>query len=197
MYQLFIAGIAYLNSLWQAAEQGWTIVPSYVDALLDVQVCTSVMASLSGERSDRFLKSMLKAPATTPGFTSLCSAFETLSERIIRQLTAKASWGQISRAPSPINHDLPANTLQGEYPGAVPDLGSNAGFQSDTNLPWLSFGPSGDPADQWNVDLSAFATTALGNDFMIDMGIDLEPQATFDNLFLHPLPELPLDDWGS
>jgi hypothetical protein len=48
MYQLFIAGIAYLNSLWQAAEQGWTIVPSYVEALLDMQVCTSVMASLSG-----------------------------------------------------------------------------------------------------------------------------------------------------
>lgn len=49
MYQLFIAGIAYLNSLWQAADQGWTIVPSYVEALLDVQVCTSVMSSLSGE----------------------------------------------------------------------------------------------------------------------------------------------------
>lgn len=49
MYQLFIVGIAYLNCLWQAAEQGWTIVPSYVEALLDVQVCTSVMSSLSGE----------------------------------------------------------------------------------------------------------------------------------------------------
>lgn len=51
MYQLFIAGIAYLNSLWQAADQGWTIVDSYVEALLDVQVCTSVMSSLSGEWS--------------------------------------------------------------------------------------------------------------------------------------------------
>jgi len=49
MYQLFILGIAYLNSLWQAAEQGWTIVTSYVEALLDVQVCTSVMSTLSGE----------------------------------------------------------------------------------------------------------------------------------------------------
>jgi len=49
MYQLFIAGIAYLNSLWQAAEHGWTIVPSYVEALLDMQVCTSVMSSLSGK----------------------------------------------------------------------------------------------------------------------------------------------------
>lgn len=51
MYQLFIAGIAYLNSLWQAADQGWTIVDSYVEALLDVQVCTSVMSSLSGDLS--------------------------------------------------------------------------------------------------------------------------------------------------
>lgn len=49
MYQLFHLGIAYLNSLWQAAEKGWTIVPSYVEALLDVQVCTSVMSTLSGE----------------------------------------------------------------------------------------------------------------------------------------------------
>ena len=51
MYQLFIAGIAYLNSLWQAAENGWTIVPSYVEALLDMQVCTSVISSLSGKPS--------------------------------------------------------------------------------------------------------------------------------------------------
>jgi hypothetical protein len=49
MYQLFTAGITYLNSLWQAHRHGWSIVPSYVDALLDVQVCTSVMGPLAGE----------------------------------------------------------------------------------------------------------------------------------------------------
>lgn len=70
-------------------------------------------------------------------------------------------------------------------------------MQPDPTLSWLQFGSSGHPADQWSVDLNAFATTALGNDFMTDMGIDLEPQATFDNLFLNPLPEIPLDDWGS
>lgn len=39
--------------------------------------------------------------ALTPGLTGLCSAFEALSERIIRELTSKASWATISRAASP------------------------------------------------------------------------------------------------
>ncbi len=49
MYQLFIAGVTYLNSIWQAHRNNWNIVPSYVDALLDVQVCTNVMEALAGE----------------------------------------------------------------------------------------------------------------------------------------------------
>jgi hypothetical protein len=49
MYQLFIAGMTYLNSLWQAHRSGWSIVSSYVEAVLDVQVCTGLMEALSGE----------------------------------------------------------------------------------------------------------------------------------------------------
>jgi hypothetical protein len=49
MYNVFTVGVTYLNALWQAHRRGWSIVPSYVDALLDVQVCTSVMEPLAGE----------------------------------------------------------------------------------------------------------------------------------------------------
>ena len=50
MYHLFISGVTYLNSLWQAYRNGWRLVPSYVDALLDMQVCTSVMEGLACEQ---------------------------------------------------------------------------------------------------------------------------------------------------
>ena len=49
MYHLFISGVTYLNSLWQAYRNGWRLVHTYVDALLDMQVCTSVMEGLAGE----------------------------------------------------------------------------------------------------------------------------------------------------
>lgn len=49
-YHLFTSGVTYLNCLWQADANGWSIVPSYVDALLDIQGCTSVMEALAGEK---------------------------------------------------------------------------------------------------------------------------------------------------
>jgi hypothetical protein len=49
MYQVFTAGVTYLNSLWQAHKSGLTIVPSLLDAILDIQVCASVMEGLAGE----------------------------------------------------------------------------------------------------------------------------------------------------
>lgn len=48
MYFLFMAGITYLNSLWQAQKSGWTIVESYVDALMDIHICTGLMEALAG-----------------------------------------------------------------------------------------------------------------------------------------------------
>jgi len=48
MYQLFTAGVTYLNSLWQAHRSGWTIVPSPLNAVLDIQVCASIMEGLAG-----------------------------------------------------------------------------------------------------------------------------------------------------
>jgi len=49
MYQVFTAGVTYLNSLWQAQKNGWAIVSSLLDAILDIQVCASVMEGLAGE----------------------------------------------------------------------------------------------------------------------------------------------------
>lgn len=96
MYQLFIAGMTYLNSLWQAHRYGWSIVSSYVEAVLDVQVCTGLMEALTGEStSDR------ADTALTPGTSEIRDAFESVSEKIIRQLSTRA--GGPSRATSPPN----------------------------------------------------------------------------------------------
>jgi hypothetical protein len=48
MYQLFINGVTYLNGLWQAHRNGWSIVPTLVDALLDIQGCSSIIEALAG-----------------------------------------------------------------------------------------------------------------------------------------------------
>jgi hypothetical protein len=94
MYHLFIAGVTYLNSLWQAHRCGWTIVPSYVDALLEIQTCTSVMEALA---------------AITPGTSAVRDTFETVSERIIRQLSANAKWDTLSRPASPPFNGIPSS----------------------------------------------------------------------------------------
>lgn len=49
MYQLFTAGVTYLNSLWQAHCNGWKIVNNLLDAVLDIQTCMSVMEALAGK----------------------------------------------------------------------------------------------------------------------------------------------------
>ncbi|WWD22211.1 hypothetical protein CI109_106702 [Kwoniella shandongensis] len=96
-YQLFIAGLTYLNSLWQAHRAGWSIVPSMVDALLHVQMCSNTMEAIA---------------VSTPETANLRDAFETVSEQIIRQLAAKEQWSSTTQhqqqqqqppnAPNPI-----------------------------------------------------------------------------------------------
>jgi hypothetical protein len=49
MYHLFMSGVTYLNSLWQAHKNDWSIVPSLVEALLDMQGCASIMEALAGQ----------------------------------------------------------------------------------------------------------------------------------------------------
>lgn len=49
MYHLFMSGVTYLGSLWQAHKQGWTIVPTLIDALLDIQGCSATMEGLAGQ----------------------------------------------------------------------------------------------------------------------------------------------------
>ena len=50
MYQLFVAGVTYLNSLWQARLGHWSIVANHVEAMLEVQQSLGVMQALEGEQ---------------------------------------------------------------------------------------------------------------------------------------------------
>jgi hypothetical protein len=49
MYHLFMSGVTYLNSLWQAPTSDWSTVPSLVEAHLDMQGCSSIMEELAGQ----------------------------------------------------------------------------------------------------------------------------------------------------
>ena len=217
MYQLFIVGIAYLNSLWQAAEQGWTIVPSYVEALLDMQVCTSVMSSLSGEFHTTPNRSRLKE-AITPGLTSLCSAFESLSERIIRQLTSRASWSTISRVPSPdtqgadVHTGLQTTSAPAVQPRPHGDVDMFSFMQHDENTtllpgtaavlnpaqPGVSTAFVNFDDGSFNLDPSSHPLDQVNvGTFLADLGFGNEgPQGTFDNLFMESFPDFPANDWS-
>jgi hypothetical protein len=48
MYQLFFAGLTYLDCLWQARRRRFNIVPSQEDALHDISMCMSTMEALAG-----------------------------------------------------------------------------------------------------------------------------------------------------
>ncbi|WRT64276.1 uncharacterized protein IL334_001207 [Kwoniella shivajii] len=54
-------------------QNGWNLVPSYVDALLDIHVCSSLMEGLA---------------AITPGTSGIRNAFEAVSGEMIQQLTS-------------------------------------------------------------------------------------------------------------
>ncbi|WRT63127.1 uncharacterized protein IL334_000030 [Kwoniella shivajii] len=71
-YQLFLAAAAYLNALGQAARNGWDIVSSVIESLLDVQSCTSIMEAIS---------------TIAPGTSGIRDATNAVSEKIVRYLT--------------------------------------------------------------------------------------------------------------
>jgi len=158
---------------------------------------------------------MVLTLATTPGLTSLCSAFEALSERIIRQLTSRASWATISRAPSP-------DTIEQDY--LVPQLDNIATrFRPSQDGRAHNYMQGGvDPTFQSSLDrgstphhpvtfdalypnLGSFEVSHsphqseqvnVGN-FLADLGFGTEgSQATFDQLFMDSFPEFPTSDWN-
>lgn len=49
MHHVFMAGVTYLNSIWNANLQNWSIVPSYVDAVMDIQICSQLLEAMTGE----------------------------------------------------------------------------------------------------------------------------------------------------
>nr|XP_019014847.1 uncharacterized protein I206_00934 [Kwoniella pini CBS 10737]OCF53628.1 hypothetical protein I206_00934 [Kwoniella pini CBS 10737] len=85
MHNLFIQGVTYLNCLWQSRQNGWNIVPSSVDAFLDVHVCSSLMEGVA---------------AITPGTSGIRNAFEAVSEKVIRQVMSSNE-----RQTSPIHNN--------------------------------------------------------------------------------------------
>ena len=158
---------------------------------------------------------MTLTSATTPGLTSLCSAFEALSERIIRQLTSRASWATISRAPSP-------DSIEQDY--LVPQLDNIATrFRSSGDVRAHDHMQGGvDPTFQSYLDRSSTQTYSATFDalypnpgafevnhsprlseqvnvsnFLADLGFGTEgSQATFDQLFMDSFPEFPTSDWN-
>ncbi|WWD17722.1 hypothetical protein CI109_102163 [Kwoniella shandongensis] len=88
MHAFFLQGVTYLDALWRIKHNGWNIAPAYVDALLDVQMCSSMLEALA---------------AATPGTSGLRNTFEAISERVIRHLTDGHAWPgyQSSKGNSP------------------------------------------------------------------------------------------------
>jgi len=49
IHHVFMAGVTYLNSIWIANGEGWSIIHSYIDAILDIQTCSQLLEAMSGE----------------------------------------------------------------------------------------------------------------------------------------------------
>lgn len=48
-HHVFMAGVTYLNSIWIGNTEGWSIVPGYIEAILDIQTCSQLLEAMSGE----------------------------------------------------------------------------------------------------------------------------------------------------
>ena len=120
-----MAGVTYLNCLWQADANGWHIVPSYVDALLDIQGCTSVMEALASKWP--FLIDWAQADgrlAITVGTASMRNTFEKIAEKVIRRLSSRPS----SRPPERVaDQTIPTNGGPASQNGQISGL--EAAFQ--------------------------------------------------------------------
>ncbi|KJE05887.1 hypothetical protein I311_00023 [Cryptococcus gattii NT-10] len=168
MYHLFISGVTYLNSLWQGYRNGWRLVPSYIDALLDMQVCTSVMEGLA---------------ALTPGTVSIRNTWEAVSEQMIRQLSSHAPWDLLSRPSSP----TAPNNHSRHIDSSMPPLNTSetwqaaqaGGVRSAMSIPNDNSGGSG-------------TSSGAGN----AMNGLMAMENPFDPFLLHPLGELSNDDWA-
>ncbi|KAE8537650.1 hypothetical protein D1P53_005706 [Cryptococcus gattii VGV] len=149
-------------------RNGWRLVPSYIDALLDMQVCTSVMEGLA---------------ALTPGAVSIRNTWEAVSEQMIRQLSSHAPWDLLSRPSSP----TAPNNHSRHIDSSMPPLNTSetwqaaqaGGVRSATSMPNDNSGGSG-------------TSSGAGN----AMNGLMAMENPFDPFLLHPLGELSNDDWA-
>ena len=140
IHHVFMAGVTYLNSIYVASKYQWNIVPSLVEAMLDIQACASVLEAMTGTlcRSRPAERPRLTA-AHEPDATGVRDAFETVCAAVVRKLS------DISTTPPSITPDPLADTFASFTNDA--DLGifdlSTFDFLQPMTMPGLQSGPTG------------------------------------------------------
>ncbi|KAK8866076.1 hypothetical protein IAR55_001227 [Kwoniella newhampshirensis] len=119
MHAFFLQGVTYIDTLWRARHNNWDIAPPYIDALLDVQVCSSMLEALA---------------AATPGTSGLRNTFETISERVIRHLTT-CQWPGYQPGGGDISSVFSgASSSNSAYPRGFSNLKPTEALQADDKL---------------------------------------------------------------
>ncbi|KAG7571286.1 hypothetical protein FFLO_00798 [Filobasidium floriforme] len=174
MYQLFINGVTYLNGLWQAHRHGWSIVPTLVDALLDIQGCSSIIEALA---------------VITPGSSGIRNAFERVSEGVIRHLSQYSRLAGLSRQVSPSgSQSRPSN---GTTTVCLQPPRSSLDNYTQTTVERLE--PHDLPFAQVPQYSSGFPNI-IGNEIALDESL-VFGEHPFDDLLFRPLGDYTGDQW--
>ncbi|ORY32023.1 fungal-specific transcription factor domain-domain-containing protein [Naematelia encephala] len=166
---LFMSGVTYLNSLWVASQSGWSIVPSFVDALLDVQACSSSLEAMT---------------LNEHGTTGIRDAFETVSAAVIRRLSDQV-------------YSIPQQIVTGSNPPSVEDA-SNYLFSDPSMAMSDTVNDSVDQFTLGReMPIPSSASTSAGQfgfNYWLDPSRPPSPRINFeepnellDSFFLHPL----------
>ena len=156
VHHLFLSGVTYLNSLWIASRYGWDLVPSFVDAMLDIQACSCCLEAMTSEWAPVILLT------TVHEHTGIRDAFETVSAAMIRPLSAERSAsgsGLDAEAGGSLDHVNVAH----DQPGL-------SNFNTDPTLPAMDF--------SWLLDPSRPASPAAATEEHADN--------ILDSFLLHP-----------
>lgn len=125
--------------------------------------------------------------AITPGTTGLRDAFETVSERIIRHLTSRASWA--SRPASPSREQ--GQDGESHHPGAM--QGGEEPVQSTNHYDGFFPGANTEPVS--DPDHPDPALQNLEPNYSSEMsGNGIHP-LNLDEFLFNPLAEFNADDW--
>lgn len=163
-HHLYVSGITYLNVLWMARKNGWTIVKSAVDAMLDIQACSQTLEGMCSEScgtcpvgaSARHTDDEAACQST-----SMRDAFDTVTSAIVRQLETDSVGAKAvtdSQAQVPINFAQdPGTNVFGGLAGSSVDNGLSDGTADMSvgdfsSLEALLLDPMRDLEDPYNFD---------------------------------------------